>query len=200
MFVCECGKKFEKNNSLNAHFSHCLIHRKGKPPIDRFGEKRAWNKGLTKETDERVKKLSIINSREHHPNWGKHLSRDHKEKLSRSLKGKTGGMRSGSNKWKGQYIFYNDQKIWLDSSWEKKFVDHLISLNIKWVKNTNKWGFKYKFNDRFFTYYPDFFLPDLNIWIEIKGMEKEKDKFKWEQFPAKLIILKSIKEIEDFYP
>ena len=33
-----------------------------------------------------------------------------------------------------------------------------------------------------------------------KGMEKEKDKFKWEQFPAKLIILKSIKEIEDFYP
>ena len=147
MFVCECGKKFEKNNSLNAHFSHCLIHRKGKPPIDRFGEKRAWNKGLTKETDERVKKLSIINSGEHHPNWRKHLSHDHKEKLSRSLKGKTGGMRSGSNKWKGQYVFYNDQKIWLDSSWEKKFVDHLISLNIKWVKNTNKWGFKYKFNE-----------------------------------------------------
>jgi hypothetical protein len=29
--TCECGKTFEKAQSLNAHYRHCLIHRNGEP-------------------------------------------------------------------------------------------------------------------------------------------------------------------------
>ena len=58
MYICKCGSKFEKQNSLNAHFSHCLIHRNGKIPINRFKGRENWNKGLKKETDERVQKYS----------------------------------------------------------------------------------------------------------------------------------------------
>ena len=62
LYRCECGREFEKHQSLNVHFSHCLIHRKGKP-LNRdnkiWREKcLRWNKGLKKETDERIKKNS----------------------------------------------------------------------------------------------------------------------------------------------
>ena len=31
MYQCECGRKFEKPQSLNSHFARCTIHRNGKP-------------------------------------------------------------------------------------------------------------------------------------------------------------------------
>lgn len=49
-YVCkDCNKEFKKLQSYNAHRSHCAGKRKGKG----WG----WNKGKTKETDIRLKKL-----------------------------------------------------------------------------------------------------------------------------------------------
>lgn len=57
----------------------------------------------------------------------------------------------------------------MDSGAEKVFAMLLDKNNIKWIKNstqhfeyTNKKGSKSK-------YYPDFYLPELNQWVEIKG-------------------------------
>ena len=32
-------------------------------------------------------------------------------------------------------------------------------------------------------YFPDFYLKEFDLYIEIKAFSKEKDKLKWEQFP-----------------
>jgi hypothetical protein len=40
-------------------------------------------------------------------------------------------------------------------------------------------------------YYPDFYLPEFNLWIEVKGWEKEIDQFKWAQFPHTLKIIRN---------
>lgn len=56
-YTCKCGKSYEKTSSYAAHTGHCKIYREGKEPIDRFSESRAWSKGLTKKTDERVNKI-----------------------------------------------------------------------------------------------------------------------------------------------
>lgn len=42
LYICECGRQFEKSQSLNAHFSHCKIHREciGKDISDEYFIKR----------------------------------------------------------------------------------------------------------------------------------------------------------------
>lgn len=57
MYTCICGKQFERSQSYVAHCGHCSIHL-GHPPKDRFGDSRAWSKGKTKETDERIKHMA----------------------------------------------------------------------------------------------------------------------------------------------
>jgi len=42
---------------------------------------------------------------------------------------------------------------------------------------------------------PDFYLPDTDEWVEIKGYETEKDRCKWLAFPNTLKIFKQ-KEIK----
>lgn len=44
-------------------------------------------------------------------------------------------------------------------------------------------------------YFPDFYLPTLNVYVEVKGLETERDRAKWAHFPEKLIVLRK-SEIE----
>lgn len=61
--------------------------------------------------------------------------------------------------------------------WEEKFVEFCI-LNKIDVTQPNT-GFSYIHNNHELTYHPDFYLPDIDIWIEIKGYKTEKDVSKW---------------------
>ena len=65
----------------------------------------------------------------------------------------------------------------MDSSWELIFAQYLDKYNIKWVKNSK--GFQYIWDSRERTYYPDFYLEDYDLYIEIKGHETERDKVKY---------------------
>lgn len=81
---------------------------------------------------------------------------------------------------------YKDKSF--DSSWEVEYAKFLDSKNIKWIREPK--GFEYFLNNKKRVYYPDFYLPETNEYIEIKGYEIEQDKVKWEQFPEKLTVLK----------
>ena len=190
-YSCVCGRSFEKANSLNAHYSHCLVHRGGIPGIDRFDKRRGWAKGLTKETDERVRKFSITLTGKKYF-WTK----ERREDLSRKMKGKSGGYRENTNRWKGFYVNLGEDKIWLDSTYELRFVNVLNRFNIKWIKNNKK--FPYIFKGITYNYIPDFYIPELDVWVETKGWLKESDPFKWQYFPYKLRVLfkDNLRELE----
>lgn len=71
--------------------------------------------------------------------------------------------------------------------WELTFYEYCLTSNIK-ILRTNE-GFPYNWNgDR--TYFPDFYLPDLDVYIEVKGYEVERDTAKWRDFPKTLIVIK----------
>lgn len=44
MYICKCGREFEKSQSYVAHCGHCKIHL-GRDPEDRFRESRRFNLG-----------------------------------------------------------------------------------------------------------------------------------------------------------
>ena len=104
-----------------------------------------------------------------------------------------GGYRKESSKGKsGQYKGY-----WCDSSWELAWVIYHLENNIKFERN--KKGFEYEFEGKIQKYYPDFILEN-GIYIEIKGFERENDKYKWISFSGslKIIFKDEIKKFLDY--
>lgn len=85
------------------------------------------------------------------------------------------------------HIDYNG--VDLHGSWELKYVQYLDLHNIRWVRNTN--CFSYIFDGKKRKYIPDFYLPESDQYVEIKGYRTEKDVAKWSQFPKnkKLVVL-----------
>ena len=80
---------------------------------------------------------------------------------------------------------YNDQIF--DSNWEVIVAKFLDKNNIKWIRPLN--GFEYIWNNLIHIYYPDFYLTDYNLYIEVKGYIRDRDLFKWKTIPN-LIVLK----------
>lgn len=108
---------------------------------------------------------------------------------------KCGGYREKSGRCKK--ILYNKKEgvsIYLQGTWEFKFAKFLDEKSINWEKN--KVGYKYIFKGIQRLYFPDFFLNDYNLYVEVKGYETEKDKEKWKQFPFKLLVIRK-NEIEN---
>ena len=66
---------------------------------------------------------------------------------------------------------------------------------IKWTNNIDN-GFKYEWNGGIHIYFPDFYLIDYDVYIEVKGYERERDRCKWKSLNNLIIIKKKeIKEI-----
>lgn len=97
---------------------------------------------------------------------------------------------------KTRYKKCTKYNINFDSEWELIFYEYCLVNNIK-ISRPNI-SFDYNASDGIRQYFPDFYLNDFNIWIEIKGYENDKDRNKWRDFPEKLIIIreKEIKEIK----
>lgn len=68
------------------------------------------------------------------------------------------------------------KNIWMRSSWEIKYAKYLDSKNIVW-----KYEFK-RFDLGNTTYTPDFYLPETNEYIEIKGWWRGNSKLKFDIF------------------
>lgn len=103
-----------------------------------------------------------------------------------------GGYRRGAGRSKGGWY----KGIWCDSSWELAWVIYNLDKGISFKRNTQ--GFEYNFKGEIHRYFPDFIMND--FFIEIKGILKEKDRYKIEQFPFKLKVLfkKDLKEVFNY--
>lgn len=100
---------------------------------------------------------------------------------------KFGGLKDRAGRCKKiKYANNKSVEFLLQGSWELKLAEFLNHRNIEWIKNTKY--FRYCFEGKIRKYYPDFYLPDLDLYIEVKGYEIPRDKVKWDAFPNKLLI------------
>jgi len=70
--------------------------------------------------------------------------------------------------------------IWFKSSWELKVANYLSNNNIEWEYESKI--FEMILNDKETTYIPDFFIPETNTIIEVKGYWRDDAKEKYELF------------------
>ena len=161
MYVCECGKEFDKVSSYGGHCANCKIHL-GYEPCDKFGDSRAWSRGKTKETDPRLAKISdnkkqlIADGKIKPPFSGKHHTIETRKKMSESAKIVT---KDGRNGWKCGDSHVQNKYEKLTS---KFLTDHDIPYQSEVTVSKSDVGCKG-------SYYQLDFLIDGRIDLEIDG-------------------------------
>lgn len=74
----------------------------------------------------------------------------------------------------------------IDGTWELIVAQYLDNENIKWTKKVR--CFEYDWLGKKHNYYPDFYLPDYDKYIEVKGYETPRDIAKYKVVDNLIII------------
>jgi len=134
----------------------------------------AWNKGL--------------------PGFfaGKKHSDESKRKISEKLSVNNKG---GRAKW------YDVAGQRVQGTWERDIASKLTDLGVPWIKlKTNKDTLKYVMNGKERSYTPDFYLPEFDMYLEIKGFwwgdDREKMRIVLETHTDKRIVIIEKQEYE----
>ena len=170
-FICKfCGKTCKNANSLRNHERLCNLNpNHQESPWTKFNKGHApWNKGLTKDTDARVKlsaehvskamRESEANKYDHAAIWTEERRKEQserKKKLYSEHPEKHPNRKLAGNRVK---MTYPEQ---LTFDW----------LNEHSIQNEHN----YRFVTDKFNRYVDFYLPTLNVFIEVDGEHWHKD-------------------------
>lgn len=163
-----CSEECKSSSSYRAHVSLCNLN-----PVSKwFGHQ---NKTY-------VKKGPYIWTND------KRLERSHKmkEAVKRCPESYT-----SSNRGRTKQILVDGIK--LQGQWEVDFYNWAKSANLSPIRSTE--SFPYEWNGERL-YHPDFYIPSLDLYIEVKGYETDRDRAKWLHFPKNLAIIKS-KQIQE---
>ena len=163
-YICpHCGKEYSKYG-IGTHIwrNHTEDGQKHDPNIN-IEKRVTWNKGLTKDTDERIRKITETKKRkiesgeliyEGHPH-----TEETKKHLSECAKKRNLGGWYSSKK-----FLYNG--ITLQSRYEVDFAKNLDENNIKWTRPE---PFYYTLNGSEHRYYPDFYIESLDVYVDPKN-------------------------------
>lgn len=174
MLVCKfCQEEYKNAGGLATHEPYCKenpnrIQRKKSPNAHRSKGSIPWNKGLSKDTDERIKSPPNKGIKGSTTGKGKTVEKETERvrKITEKAKLHNGGLREGSGR--GKKGWYKG--FYCRSSWELAFlVYHLDNkLNIKPCTEVRT----YTFDNKIKKYYPDFDVDE--IIYEIKGYKTKQ--------------------------
>lgn len=203
----ECHKIFTKSG-ICSHII-CVHTKEGRERVERnkkLHSKRqkghvAWNKGLTKETDERIKKASETYKSKNYTAWNKGKKNVFSEETLKIISSKMKEIAKHRVSCKGTGRAYKGwyKGYWCDSQWELAFVIYNLDHKIP-IRRCEEF-FEYEYQNEIHLYYPDFITNELE-YNEIKGYESEKDRAKFKAFPKDKILniykYKQLKPIFDY--
>ena len=194
--ICKfCNKICKNDNSLHQHEIRCYDNpnkiktKHSLETIRKISEKmklansnstRVWKK----ESREKIGKFSKeFNStywteekRKEHSNLMKKVVQENPESYSTSNVS-------------GRAKIYTHRGIKLKGTWEVRIAEMLDENEIKWTNEIIP--IPYFWNNSWHLYFPDFYLIDMDKYIEVKGYQRDRDESKWSYVKKPLIIIKN---------
>ena len=187
-----CGKEYAKKG-IATHIWRTHSAGKDHNPNAGFGNgtRQQWNTGLSKETNDSVKKQAILASATHKKQYrngtrtanipSAQVRQDTSERMSLHNPG-------GKCKW------YKVNGTKVQGTWERDIALILEENNISWIKPTTaNHLIRYDIEGQTKSYTPDFYLKEYNVYLEIKGHwwgnDRDKMDAVFKQHPEKNIVL-----------
>lgn len=106
--------------------------------------------------------------------------------------------------WSKQSLYErkDGSKVLMDSTWEVAMAERLDHLKISWDRREDmKLGY-YSKKGRKRNYIPDFYLPEYDTYIEVKGYWTDAARYKMQSVSevndVKIVILESLESIKKF--
>lgn len=136
-------------------------------------------------SDETRRKLSESSTRVNNERWS---SEENRKKQSESMKKaveKYPESYTSSNRGRTKQIIVDGIKF--QGKWELEFYQYCKDNNIQ-IERSNEW-FEYEWNG-IRKYFPDFYLVEKDLYVEVKGYETDRDRAKWSAFPKQLKVIR----------
>lgn len=118
------------------------------------------------------------------PIYGVGHTEETREKMSQAF---VNGRKVGYNTHWGKGSYYdtpNQRRVWMRSGWEVKTANYLTEKDIDWY-----YEYKWLPVTESMSYLPDFYLPEFDCYIEVKGRKKDKNMEKFELAQKKYKVL-----------
>ena len=161
--ICSCIKCKQETNTSQLTKSHgdtCPVTPSTPLRFPKNIGRPAWNKGKTKETDERLLQMSLDMKERGHGGWSKTASSNGGKK--------GGGYRPNAGRSKKFKVFDTQgEQVTLQSSYENAVYEILCELGIRWLRPK-----ALKYDGR--NYFADFYLIDYEIWLDPKNDYKAR--------------------------
>lgn len=199
-----CDKIFTKNG-ISTHIMRIHTNKELFVNCYKITPVNVWNKGLTKDNDERVKKNTdnVKNYYVNHdaPFKNKKHTDETKKIISLKLSQNNNG---GKCKW-FDFIRKNGLVVKLQGTWEVRFAKVLEVIDENWIKigvGNNEHSFIWNDGAENHYYTPDFYSEKYNKYFEVKGYWWGNDKEKMEkvinQYPNVSIEIIRKKDLETY--
>lgn len=202
-----CEKVCKNDNSLRNHERLCKKNPNKQELINNFIEynkkrkdlnikgvnqyTKAKELGLPKPiiSDETRKKISESSKNRI---WTEEQKRKHSDSMKKAVENHPDSYTKNNVVGRVKNVEYNGVKF--KGRWEVIVAKWLDQNRIKWLHEYK--SFSYEWNG-IRKYYPDFYLPDFDLFLEVKGYETERDLAKWNSV-SNLIVFKlnEIKKIK----
>lgn len=194
VLICKfCEKTCKNKNSHTNHqrlckfnperqFTHITSeYNKNRKPTNQFIKAKELGFENLKMKEETKRKISITNT---------NFIWSDERKISHSLKMKEVVLKNPSSYSKsnrGRVKHIKKYNLTFDGSWELIFYEWCLKNNVD--INDNLDFFEYQYKDNSHLYNPDFYLPSLDFYVEVKGYYDDKDISKWQHFNKNIFIL-----------
>lgn len=171
-----CQKEYTNKIGYSNHIRRCPLN------SNRIIEK------LTDAGRDRIRQATSINNIK---KWKDPVIRKkHQESMKRAVLNNPEAYTS-SNRGRTKEIIFDNIKF--QGRWELEFYQYCKAANIQ-IERSNEW-FEYEWKGSR-KYFPDFYLPEYDLYIEVKGFETDRDRAKWSSFPKKLRVIRKKDIIE----
>jgi hypothetical protein len=117
--------------------------------------------------------------------WSSEQKRKHSERMKKVVKDNPLSYSAKNISGRVKNLVYKDKIV--KGSWELLVAKKLDSENIKWDNEID--GIEYFWNGSKHLYFPDFYLEEFDIYLEVKGYQRDRDLAKWKVL-NNLIVLK----------
>lgn len=219
MICKKCGKEFTTQGALNAHIGwHNKPNRVSN--FEEYNRKissgeikkeytnqytKAKSLGKTIEMKRETKdKLSKIRKKFNKEYWSEENRKKHSIIMRNAVKKNPDSYSISNISGRVKSYDYTDSygnKIKLKGKWELKVAMFLDNKNIEWTNIVIPQEYFWNYDNNTHLYFPDFYLPDYDTFLEIKGFERDRDRSKWDNFIGRLLIIrkKDINDLDEWY-